>query len=161
MATKKNLTLTIEPEIDFELIAISATTADYKICMALDEKFDLPFQLSETIEKKTQNVVAKFSVFSLVCDVRQTEICLINNKSEGNILVNDFRQADFILRLKGDWALQQKENLISFLKIINGVNAVMKPDADSLKDVEWLTFELPDKEYFYHKQYVEGRKQQS
>ncbi len=161
MATKKNLTLTIEPEIDFELIAISATTADYKICMALDEKFDLPFQFSETIEKKTQNVVAKFSVFSLVCDVRQTEICLINNKSEGNILVNDFRQADFILRLKGDWALQQKENLISFLKIINGVNAVMKPDAGTLKDVEWLTFELPDKEYFYHKQYVEGRKQQS
>ena len=93
--------------------------------------------------------------------MRQTEICLINNKSEGNILVNDFRQADFILRLKGDWALQQKENLISFLKNINGVNAVMKPDADTLKDAEWLTFELPDKEYFYHKQYVEGRKQQS
>ena len=161
MATKKNLVLNIEPEIDFELIAISATAEDYKVCMALDEKFDLPFQLAEAIEKKTQNLAAKFSIFSLVCDVRQTEICFINNKSEGNILVNDLRQADFILRLKGDWALQQKENLISFLKTINGVNAVMKPDVDTLKDAEWLTFELPDKEYFYHKQYVEGRKQQS
>ena len=156
MATKKNFVLTVEPEIDFELIAITATTNDYKICMALDKSFDCPFHLTESIEKKGFS----FQVFSFSCETRQTEICLINNKSAGNILVTDLRQADFIIRLNGDWAKHQKENLDELLKKTNGVNAVMKPIASDLKEIEWLTFELPDQEYLYHKQYVERRKQQ-
>lgn len=162
MATKKNLVLNIEPEIDFELIGIAATTNDYNICIALDELFDLPFQLNFSFDKKVRGQTAKFRVFTMQCTVREATICLIRNKSDGIFLLPELRFLDFIIRLQGEWAIEKRDEIITALKKINDVNVVMKPIPDDLKDIEWLTFEFPDKDYLIHKEYeLEKRKQHS
>jgi hypothetical protein len=161
MATKKLPPLIFESEIDFDVIAISATEADYKLCLALGEQFDLSFSLADAIEKKINDVVIEFPVFSFSCDVRVSEICLINNKSSGNFLIREFRQADYFIRLKGDWALHQKDAMMQFLKQHNHVQALIEANLKAMKEIDWLSFELPDHEYLIRKDYeTERRKHQ-
>ncbi len=160
MATKKLAPLVFESEIDFDVIAISATEADYKLCLALGEQFDLSFSLANAIEKKVNDAVIEFSVFSFSCDVRVSEICLINNKSEGNFLLKELRQADYFIRLKGDWALHQKDAMMQFLKQHENVQALMLPDLQAIKEIDWLSFELPDHDYLIRKNYELERREQ-
>ena len=162
MATKKPPTLIFESEIDFDVLAISATEADYKLCLTLGEQFDLSFSLADAIEKKVNDAMVEFPVFSFSCDVRVSEICLINNRSGGNFLIKELRQADYFIRLKGDWALHQKEAMMQFLKQHENVQAFIQTDLQTIKEIEWLNFELPDNDYLNRKNYeLERRKQRT
>ena len=160
MTTKKFAPLVFESEIDFDVIAISATEADYKLCLTLGEQFDLSFSLADAIEKQVNDVVIAFPVFSFSCDVRVSEICLINNKSEGNFLIKELRQADYFIRLKGDWALHQKDAMLQFLKQHENVQALIEADLQTIKEIDWLSFELPDHDYLIRKKYELERKKQ-
>ncbi|MEN9521648.1 MAG: hypothetical protein RL065_25 [Bacteroidota bacterium] len=146
MASKKNI-LEIEPDYDFGLIAITATVAEYILCIYLDKQFNLLLVKQDSIFVKKNKQEIEFLLFALNCDVRQSEFCLINNKSEGNYFLSEMRQTDYLLRFRGEWANDNHQKIIDFLKTIDGVQVVVKVDVETIKQKEMLTFELPDLEY--------------
>jgi hypothetical protein len=148
LAKKKEI-LIFEPEIDFDLIAITATTDDYKISIEMNRNFDLQLALNQQANLKRDNV--SYSVFSYQCDIRNAEICIIANKTEGKLLLTELRQVDFLIRLKGTWAILQTEKIIAIIKQLPHVQAAIKVDVNVLKDAELLTFELPDVDYQAYK----------
>ena len=157
MATKKNI-LEIEPDYDFGLIAITATVAEYVLCIYLDKQFNLSLVKQDSLFVKKNKQEIEFLLFALNCDVRQSEFCLVNNKSEGNYFLSEMRQTDYLLRYRGDWAFDNQQKIVDFLKTIEGVQVATKVEIESIKQKEMLTFELPDLEHKWQKEYEEKRK---
>jgi hypothetical protein len=158
LATKKNI-IEIEPDYDFGLIAITAIVAEYIICIYLDTHFNLSLVKQESLFLKKNKQQIEFLLFALNCDIRQSEFCLVNNKSEGNYFLNEMRQTDYLLRFRGDWAFDNQHKIIDFIKTIEGVQVATKVNIESIKQKEMLTFELPDLEHKGQKEYEAKRKQ--
>jgi hypothetical protein len=155
LATKKHI-IEIEPEYDFSILSITATASDYAICICLDNQFNLQFKNQAPLQLKLNKVPVDFVLFGVICDVKEAELCLLNNKSKGNYFLKEFKQTDYFIRLSGDWAMAHTQQIIDCIKQIDGVQAVTKTDVELIKQKELLTFELENKEYtFKHKYEVE------
>ncbi|MFM2224673.1 MAG: hypothetical protein RJA07_875 [Bacteroidota bacterium] len=161
MATKIP-TIFFEPEYNFGIIAITATTPDFAICIELDKLFNLPFIKQEALSITMNKEVVEFVWFAIHCDVREIEICLLNNKSDGNFFLKEMRQVDYLLRFSSsDWSNDNLQQIIDNIKIIDGVQAVAKVDVAAIKQKEMLTFEMEDIEYKTKRDFEKKRKLQT
>ncbi|MEY2829958.1 MAG: hypothetical protein RIQ33_1816 [Bacteroidota bacterium] len=138
----KPIILQLEPDYDFQILAITATVPDYLICIELDHQFDVQLVQQQPLKLIVNKQAVLFSWFALSCDVRESEICLLNNKTEGNYFLKEIKYADYFLRINGIWAFENKTNIADCLKKIEGVQAVNQLDVLSIKQKELLTFEM-------------------
>lgn len=158
MSTRKTI-LELEPDYDFGLVAITATVAEYILCIFLEKQFSLSLTKQESLFVNKNKQEVEFLLFALDCSFRHSEFCLINNKSEGHFFLNEMRQTDYFLRYKGLWAEENLSKILDYLRLVDGVQAVTKIDIESIKQKEMFTFELPDTEHKARKNYEEMLKQ--
>jgi hypothetical protein len=154
-------TIIFEPEYNFGIIAITATSPDFAICIELDKHFNLALVKQESLSVMMNAEAVEFVWFAINCDVREMEICLLNNKSDGNYFLKEMRQTDYILRFSGDWANDNLQKIIDCIKNVDGVQAVAKADVEAIKQKEMLTFEMEDIEYKTKRDFEKGRKLQA
>jgi hypothetical protein len=154
----KPIILQLEPDYDFQILAITATVPDYLICIELDHQFDVQLVQQQPLKLTANKQLILFSLFALSCDVRESEICLLNNKTEGNYFLKEIKYADYFLRINGSWAFENKTNIADCIKKIEGVQAVNELDVLGIKQKELLTFEMIHPENTERKEYETARR---
>jgi hypothetical protein len=154
----KSIILQLEPDYDFQILAITATVPDYLICIELDKYFDVQLTQQQPLKLVMNKQAILFSLFALSCHVRESELCLLNNKTEGNYFLKEIKYADYFLRINGSWAFENKLLIAECIKKLDGVQSVNELDVASIKQKELLTFELNNIENVERKEYEAVKK---
>jgi hypothetical protein len=138
-----NEELTQEFFEDARLIGIVAPLKGYQFCGGLNETLRVKFKLSRDIgielKKKTRNYF--FDVYEYHEPTGSLSYFVYSNKSEGEFLLPEFKHLDYLLLMKGDSVLNETlHQLISVIKLINGVQLVIELTNEKVKNKENLVF---------------------
>lgn len=66
---------------------------------------------------------------------------LIGNKCNGDYLLSEWKEVDYLLKISGDYSEKQLENLIETLKTISSIQLVKKISPESIKSIDNLIFD--------------------
>jgi len=134
--------LEVEYDYDFILIGISCHAKDYRMCWGLNSALSLDLQnQTEDIEivHKNPNRSSFHSVYVYYNEENHTEYNLVLNKSNGNWLIPEQRQADYFLLVRNNFEDDINE-LITSVRKIDFVLTAFEVDVSSLKSRQNLMF---------------------
>ena len=140
MAQKKKLL--IQQEYDFFLFGISCSEKQYRLCWALNERLKASFMMAEPImlKGKTDQDNARFPVFFFRDEENLTDLRLISNRQASKILVQEYRQADFLLLVQGGIPSAEKGNLLKKIKEVQFVQTAFEIDPKKIKSKDNFIF---------------------
>lgn len=135
--------LTLEFFEDARLIGIVASMKGYQFCGGLNETLRMKFKLSEDIgiglKKKTRDYF--FDVYEYHEPTGSLSYFIYSNKSEGEFLLPEFKNLDYLLLMKGDPVSNEVlQQMIHVIKVINGVQLVAELKNEKIKNKENLIF---------------------
>lgn len=137
--------ISLDDSIDFTLIGISSSLADYQLAFHLGNLIGIDFILQESghqIKMKSSDEEVKFEIYMASSEATKNVFLLINNKLEGNLLLPQFTHFDFLLKIKG--AFPYLEYLTEEIKNLKNIYAVSEFKLTSKKDIEKLHYEPED-----------------
>ncbi|OFY23150.1 MAG: hypothetical protein A2W98_11825 [Bacteroidetes bacterium GWF2_33_38] len=140
---KHIINLAVEKSVD--LIGISSSVPDYKLCWQLNQDFNFEFKrISDLVlynDKK--NDTQTFSLYKYSID--DILVIFLGNKIEKGFFFDELKMIDYFIILYNN---QNKtisvDELKENLKKTSGINGVFKIDAKSLKAKSKLNFEIPE-----------------
>ena len=138
-----NKELTQEFFEDARLIGVVAPLKGYQFCGGLNETMRMRFRLSKDIgielKKKIRDYF--FDVYEYHEPTGSLSYFIYSNKSEGEFLLPEFKHLDYLLLMKGDSVSNEVlQQLISVIKVINGVQLVIELTNEKIKNKENLVF---------------------
>lgn len=145
MKNNKTLILDVADSYDefFEdaiLIGIVTSHKSYKFCLRLNKILSFNFRLNTdiVIEMNKKKRTYHFPVYQ--SDVRHSQIkhYLYDNRNDGEVLLPEFKNIDFIWLIKGD--INYYNQLQELLQIINSMDGIQLA-------TEIPHTELPNREY--------------
>jgi hypothetical protein len=128
---------------DARLIGIVAPLKGYQFCGGLNDTLRVKFKLSNDIgiELKKKGRDYFFDVYEYHEPTGSLSYFIYSNKAEGEFLLPEFKHLDYLILMKGDSvsneALQQ---LISIIRVINGVQLVVELTNEKIRNKENLVF---------------------
>jgi len=134
--------LFVEYDYDFDLIGIASQAKDYKLCWAINQKFQFkltkdPSDLEIRLRKGTK--ICRYSVFNYYDELSHVEYFLIENKGISGYLLPEQEHADYFLMVKND--VEGNSNVIlTKLKEIEHILMATIVNVSSLKQKENLIF---------------------
>lgn len=137
-----NDSLTEDFFADTRLIGIMAPVKNYYFCWLLNHLLGYSFRLDTDIDKPLRKKKRQyyFSVYSHHED-DFLKYYLFHNHCDGEYLLPEFRNIDFILLMKGDFVEPEKCNeVISDIKNITPVQMVFELNYDHIKNKQHLVF---------------------
>jgi hypothetical protein len=146
MAKKK---LVIENDYDFFLFGISCSEKSYRLCFALNNKFNATFSKSEDMEvwvsplAGQENIYitqSKFPVFTFRNEEMFTDYRIIVNKSDNAFLIPEFKQADYLLMVQGGMPQTEKNNILKKVKEVSFVQTAFDIDPKKIKSKDFFIF---------------------
>lgn len=137
MSQKQTITkLSVEPDFDFVLIAISSSLNDYSLCWALNRFLNISLVRTEDLKVEIENTKEQgaFSLFK--CDACEmfSGLSLISNKSDKGHLIRALNNIDYFLLIHGEVFEEEEQHIISSLKEIDGVLLSYKLTKDLLHE---------------------------
>jgi hypothetical protein len=106
---------TIKP--DFQLIGVSSYENDYRVCWDINNclKIDLQRRENLVINDRKTGISREFPLFQFEDENMYVVYKLIGNKSENGLLVKEWKNIDFLLKISGEFS---KKNLADTLLLI-------------------------------------------
>ena len=135
--------LKLEVDLDFVLIAVTASLKDYRACYLINKHLNFNFVRVDdlTVDNLNgSNNRGYFSLFSCYWEASETDFYFIANKGTEGYLVPEMRKADFFLLIKNYIDETDLENLTSSLNRIPEIVAAVKIDPKKIKSRENLLF---------------------
>ena len=128
---------------DTKLLGIVTTVKDYRFCWNLNNLLDLNFRINHDIEINLKR--KKRSYFFSVYEYHEpnTVLChyLYNNLCDGEFLLPEFKNLDFLWLMKNDTVTESYLNQIKvMLRNIPGVQMVTELTNEKIKNKEYLIF---------------------
>jgi hypothetical protein len=141
------LTLKVESEYDFALIALYTHTEAYKLCWAMNRMLNMDFKKSSTpcrIPVGKKHAYSEHTCYQWYDEVMHTEYLLLRNKSSTGFLFPDHPKADYILMLRDNFNINITQLIKSLRNIENILMAAqLRPEdckfADNLMFIELET----------------------
>ncbi len=158
-------TLKIEDDYDFVLIGISSHEKEYRICWALNNKFDFEFTKTNSLEikGKKQDTPSYFSLFKYEAEEEFKDYFVLANlsenksvehknytlfegenkesrSSENELLIPEHKQMNYFFVIKGDVNADEIEETIKKIKEIDMVLTAVNIDVALLKSKQNLIF---------------------
>lgn len=143
-----NLTLNTKELTDefFEntrLFGIIAPIEDSRFCRLLNTILDLDFRINNDIEiqlkKNSRNYF--FSVFEYREPIIFLEHYLYNNRFDGEFLLPEFKNIDFLWLMKGDVVANKHIGIFSEnIRLLDSVQLVVELTNEKIKNKEHLIF---------------------
>lgn len=135
-------TLTIEEDLNFDLIGICSHQSDYRICWAINNQ--LGGTLVKSIEPymvsgKKGDVVSSHSLYEWDDEEENVAYYLIQNKNDGKFLIPEKSQVDYFLAIK-EAGIVNIDAVLSKIKEIQGVLAAYIFDPYELKSAGKFIF---------------------
>lgn len=115
--SKKNrvIKLTVEPDFNFTLIAISTSLNDYNLSWALNENLNISLKRDEDIEL-ISGEEKTFSLYRCCKGEQALSYSLVCNKSDSGILVKEMSNIDFFLKIEGSFFEGEADQIIDSIK---------------------------------------------
>jgi hypothetical protein len=132
---KKKYILDFEPEIDFAIIGIASHQKHYKLTWAINKQLDWQMHRAEDISfkasiKQKQEVMLCLSEYAH--DLTGCEYLLVENKKDKHTLLPEFKQADYLLLIRGPYDDDLITQIITQLKLISLILLVFKIEAQTV-----------------------------
>jgi len=134
--------LEVEYDYDFDLIGISCHAPDYRLCWALNQKLLLQLakkekDLDNKPKKQTESSI--HSLYEFYHEEDHIEYQLLENKSGNSMIIPEHKQADYLLVMRNNYAVEAEE-IVNKIKTIDLVLTAYKIEVKSLKSKENLIF---------------------
>lgn len=139
MNLSKN-TLTLDIDDDFMLFALVSSVRDYRLCWFINRALRIDMARQEDIDMLYQKKgrQAAFSCYLYEQPDAYLLYALLQNKSVGKFLLPELKQFDFLLKIEGFMADEEKDHLLKQLKAIPVAEAVFEQDPAQLKNIQNL-----------------------
>jgi hypothetical protein len=141
MAKKAKYTLSLEPELDFELIGISCHQTDYRVCWALNVQLGIQMTKAKEpfmVSGKKGVVSSIHSLYEWEDEQNFSSYHLIKNKDKNKFLIPEQSQLDYFFVIKG--GMNEIDDLVTQIKEISGILTAVSIDPFDLKSSEHLIF---------------------
>ena len=131
----KRVQLDINQTTDFLLLGIVTADPDYKLSIALNNKFSISLKNISPVEVTEGNQpMMVFSRFSDLSGSPDLIFNLISNRSGKNFLFKKLKNIDYIFQIQDTENEKNKNRIAVDLREIESINAVFYVDIDTLKD---------------------------
>jgi hypothetical protein len=146
--------LKLDYDLDFKLIGLFSHAEDFKLCFHINKQLEWQFVRTNNLpsENKTESL-GLFGIdnidetehghvmFAHIDDDNYIENYLIANLSESGFLLNDFKQCNYFIVMRGDSANETEiENVLQSLNDIDAISSAFQIDINSIKDAHSLMF---------------------
>lgn len=142
MVKKKKYTLTIDYEIDFDLIGICSHHNDYRLAWNINEKIGLNLAKCDedyVLTDKKGEAVSSHSMYNFEDEENRLTYYLIKNKHHGKFLIPEKPTIDFFLFLHDNIAIELVE-LMNNLKSVPSILGVYEFDPIEIGSAENIVF---------------------
>jgi hypothetical protein len=93
--------LDITEDVDFSLLGISSHVKDYRLCWEINNALSIDLVKEDSILENKGEEEINFSVSRFLDEENHLTFELIANKSEGNVLLHELAQLDYLLKVSG------------------------------------------------------------
>ncbi len=128
---------------DTKLLGIVTTVKDYRFCWNLNEMLDLNFRVNHDLEIMLQRRKRKYFFSVYEYHEPNSSLChyLYNNLYDGEYLLPEFKNLDFLWLMKNDTVTQYYlDQLKNLLQSIPDVQLVTELTNAKIKNKECLVF---------------------
>lgn len=143
MSKPKRHVLSLDAEIDFELIGICSHHSDYRLAWGINRLLEINLTKSEEsfcIYGKKGGIQSAHSYHMFQDELNHLEWYLIKNKAEGKFLIPEKNQIDYFLILREN-SVYELEDVIEKIRESNSVMAAYIFEPSTLPSAELIQFE--------------------
>jgi hypothetical protein len=99
----KAVKLNIKPEFNFLLFGIVTSEPNYRLSWLINQSLDISLKEAPAIKlyHQKRQIIQQFGMFNYTNNLGFT-YQLIHNKSEQGYLLEEYKQIDFLLKIKGE-----------------------------------------------------------
>lgn len=131
-----HLTLDVEYDYDFSLIAISCFEWEYRLAWLINKAIDTDLVRVDDLEMTNKDSQSSHPVYVGSHFDGEATLTLIKNREEDGILMPELAQIDFLL--KAENYQDSEEDLMASLRKIPQIQAAFLIDVNQLKHKEYL-----------------------
>jgi hypothetical protein len=141
MGKRKKHILSLEPDLDFDMIGICSHHNDYRLVWGINDKMSLKLSKSDDycLTDKKGEIVSSHSMYEFVDELNRIEFYLVKNKSQGKYLVQEKPTIDYFLFLCDNIAINVDE-LMQELKTVPSILGVYQFHPEEVSSAENLVF---------------------
>ena len=136
------LILKYELDLDFVLIAITASLKDYRLCFNINKRLNLEFYRIDELclQLNSHSSASYFSRYFYQSAQTEAEFYLLQNKGTEGYLIPEMKTVDYFILIKNYIDQEDLDNLISKINKITEVQVAVEVDPKKLKSKENLIF---------------------
>jgi len=134
--------LKFEIDLDFELIAITSSLKDYRLCFLINRALNFDFAKTDDLQLDLLPGPGKafFSFYKYNQGDNGAEFFLISNKGTEGYLIPEMNKTDYLLMIKNYIDENELEELVTGLNRVPEIVAAVKVDPKKIKSRENLLF---------------------
>ena len=133
--------LKLELDFDFKLLAITSQLKDYRLCFAINKFTEFDFRKDEDLEIAFKNTPTKFfSRYVYYPENIECYFTLLANKGTDGFLIPEMKEIDYFILIKEFIDEEDLDLLLSQLKQIKEIQAVVELNPEKIKSKENLIF---------------------
>lgn len=136
--------LSDESESDYLLIGIAGAIKDYQLVYHLNKSLLLHLAKMEDFraEVRKNEPQVPFSFFLYEDSHRFLDFFLISNKSTEGVLLPDFKQADYLLMMKGPVSNEYLKEILKTSRGIPSILTAFKINTEKIKQIDTFYSEI-------------------
>lgn len=131
--------LNVDDDYDFSVLGISCHAKDYRLCWEVNKALNIDLEKQEYIISEKQSKMA-FSNAAFFDEENHIDYVLISNKNEGGVLIPEYPQLDYFIKIQGPQHEFITDDCRSALLNIDFVLAVVELNPNQLKSKMNLIF---------------------
>ncbi len=125
------------------LWGIVSQVKEYQLSWHLNKALGFTLKRTDDVEiiHKKKNKMSLFSFYRYENDLDKWQVFVLSNKHQGEYLVPEAKQVDYLLMVKGELSAEQEELIFSKVRDIHIVQMMVKLDYEALKSKDNLLVE--------------------
>jgi hypothetical protein len=142
MSKVKKYFLSLDEELEFDVIGITSHQADYKLVWHLNNTMNLHLVKSETdllVFNEKKDVELAFPFYNFEDELERVSYFLLKNKNELDYLIPEAQSIDYFLFLTNNFIIDVNE-FIGQLRKVDAVLGVFSFDNQKFKSFQYLEF---------------------
>jgi hypothetical protein len=134
--------LEIEESYNFEflLFGIGCHESSHRICWLLNRQLGLSLGFKDVLKIPLKKAVSEHDYYQYTDEELGIVYTLIDNRSENSVLLKEYKQIDFFLKVEDDQQLDAEE-LRKKISTIPSVQTCFQTEVDGLKSKQHLIFD--------------------
>jgi len=114
----KTLKIDVKSEFDFNIIGISSSESDLRLIWLVNKSLNLSLVKIEDLDLTKDDTNQLFIRYANEFDEHGKQIIVVANKSEHGVLLKEFQQIDYFIKIVGPFLDNEIDDLLSRIKAI-------------------------------------------